>query len=159
MNSIFPFFKWINDSWLSKVINDSTWVFPAIEGVHITALALLFGSILVMNLRLMGVVMRDRPLQKLSRELDAWIFCSLVVILVTGGLLFVSEAVRSFHSGPFRIKMVFLIAAVLFHYTVSRRLVRGQEQQVSPVFCKAAGAVSIVLWMTVGFAGRAIGFF
>jgi uncharacterized membrane protein len=103
--------------------------------------------------------MPDRPLPKLSRELDAWIFCSLVIILITGALLFVSEATRSFHSGPFRIKMVFLIAAVVFHYTISRRLTHGSEQQLSPILRKAAGAISIVLWVTIGFAGRAIGFF
>jgi hypothetical protein len=74
MNSIFPFFKWVNDTWLSKVINDSKWLFPAIEGVHIAALALLFGTIIILNLRLMGVIMRDRPLVRLSRELEPWSF-------------------------------------------------------------------------------------
>jgi hypothetical protein len=143
MNSIFPFFKWLNDTSLSKMINDSKWLFPAIEGVHIAALALLFGTILVVNLRLMGVIMRDRPLVRLSRELEPWTLCSLVVILITGVLLFVSEAIRSFHSGPFRIKIV----------------LHQEERQLSPALRKFAGVIAIALWMGVGFAGRAIGFF
>jgi len=159
MNTLYPFFKWANDTWLSQVINDSKWLFPAIEGVHIAALALLFGTILVMNLRLMGVMMPERPRLQLSRELEVWTLCSLVVILVTGVLLFVSEAVRSFNSGPFRIKIVLLIAAVLFHFTISRRLMREDERQHSAGLCKTAGVVAIGLWMGVGFAGRAIGFF
>ena len=159
MNSIFPFFKWLNDTSLSKVINDSKWLFPAIEGVHIAALALLFGTILVVNLRLMGVIMRDRPLLRLSRELEPWTLCSLVVILITGVLLFISEAIRSFHSGPFRIKIVLLVSAVLFHYTISRRLLHQEERQLSPALRKFAGVFAIALWMSVGFAGRAIGFF
>ena len=159
MNSLLPFFKWVNDTWVSKVINDSTWLFPAIEGVHIAALALLLGTILVMNLRLMGVMMRERPRLTLARELEAWTLCSLIVILVTGVMLFVSEAVRSFHSGPFRIKIVLLVVAVLFHYTISKKLMRDDEQQHSAALCKAAGAIAIALWMGIGFAGRAIGFF
>ena len=70
MNFLYPFFKWANSTSMSQVINDSSWLFPAIEGVHIAALALLFGAILVLNLRLMGLMMRDRSLPQLSRELE-----------------------------------------------------------------------------------------
>jgi uncharacterized membrane protein len=82
-----------------------------------------------------------------------------MVILISGALLFISEAVRSFHSGPFRIKIVLLVAAVLFHYTISRRLVNQEEDQLSPALRQFAGVFAIALWMSIGFAGRAIGFF
>src|SRR6185436_12162078 len=99
MNSLFPYFKWINDTWAAKAINDSKWLFPAIEGIHIVALALLFGAVIVLNLRLCGLMMRGRSLPQIARELAPFTFCSLVVILATGALLFISEAIRSFHSG------------------------------------------------------------
>ena len=51
MNSIFPFFQWLDKTWVNEVINNSSWLFPAIEGVHIVALALLFGAVIILNLR------------------------------------------------------------------------------------------------------------
>jgi len=159
MNSIYPFFKWANGTWLSKVINDSNWLFPAIEGVHIVALALLFGAVIVLNLRMLGLMMRGRSLPKLARELEPWTLCSLVVILVTGALLFVAEAVKIFHSEPFWVKMTLLLSAIVFHYAVSWRLMLQEDIRLHPVLTKAAAVIGIVLWVGVGFAGRAIGFF
>jgi hypothetical protein len=159
MQTLFPFFKWANNTWVGKTISDSIWLFPAIEGVHIVALALLFGAILVLNLRLMGVMMRNRSLPQLSRELETWTLTSLIVILVSGAMLFASEAVKTFYSSPFRLKMVLLIAAIVFHYTISRRLMRKEDSELPPALGKVAGTIAIVLWMGVGFAGRAIGFF
>ena len=159
MNSIFPFFKWANETWLSEVINDSKWLFPAIEGVHIVALALLFGAVIVLNLRLLGIMMRDRPVPDLAREFAPWTLCSLVIILATGAMLFASEAVRVFRSTPFLIKMILLAAAIVFHYTVSRRIMNRDEGARHPVVAKGAAVIGLVLWLGVGFAGRAIGFF
>lgn len=159
MDFLFPYFKWINDTWAAKAIDGSKWLFPAIEGIHIVALALLFGAVILLNLRLSGVMMRGRSLPQVARELAPWTSCSLVVILVTGVLLFMSEAIRSFHSGPFFIKMFFLAAAISFHYVVSLRLTRKEESDQPSMVRKAAAATAIVLWVSVGFAGRAIGFF
>ena len=159
MNSIYPFFKWVNNTLVGQTINESKWLFPAIEGIHIVALALLFGAVIVLNLRMSGVMWRGRSLPKLAQELAPWTLCSLVVILVTGVLLFASEAIRSFHSGPFRIKMVLLVAAIAFHYTISGRLARQEDASLPSLSRKAAAVTAIVLWVSVGFAGRAIGFF
>jgi Family of unknown function (DUF6644) len=159
MKTLYPFFKWANNTWVGQTISNSTWLFPAIEGVHIVALALLFGAVLVLNLRLMGVLMRDRSLPQLSRELETWTLSSLIVILVTGAMLFASEAVKTFYSSPFRLKIVLLIAAIVFHYAISRRLMRKEDPELTPALGRIAGSVAIVLWLGVGFAGRAIGFF
>jgi hypothetical protein len=159
MNFLLPFFKWVNATWLSKAINDSSWLFPAIEGVHIVALALLFGTVIVLNLRLLGITMRQRPVSLLAGELEPWTLCSLIVILATGALLFVSEPVKSFNSNPFRIKIALLAAAIVFHYTVSRRLLSRDDGNQGGAFTSAAAVLGIALWVSVGFAGRAIGFF
>lgn len=158
MNFILPFVEWVNQTWLNKVINDSNWLFPAIEGVHIVALALLFGTVILLNLRLLGSVMRQRPASQLARELEPWTLSSLIIILGTGALLFVAEAVKSLNSGPFQIKMVLLVSAIVFHYAVSKRLLNRQDPG-SGILTKTAAVLGIVLWIGVGFAGRAIGFF
>lgn len=159
MKTIYPFFKWIEGTWLNKLINDSDWLFPAIEAVHIVALALLFGAVIVLNLRLLGVMMRGRALPQLARELEPFTLVSLIVILASGFLLFAAEAVKSFHSTPFRIKMALLLTAIAFHYAVSWRLMHQEEGQRPQIFSKAAAVFALALWISVGFAGRAIGFF
>ena len=159
MNSIYPLFRWVDETWISKVINDSKWLFPAIEGIHIVALALLFGTVIILNLRLLGVGIKQRSASELSRELQPWTFCSLLVILSTGVLLFTAEASKSFRSTPFRVKIVLLIAAIVFHYTVSRRIVGRDDAQPHPLLAKGSAVIAILLWVSVGFAGRAIGFF
>jgi hypothetical protein len=159
MNSIYPFFKWVDETWVSKVINDSKWLFPAIEGIHIVALALLFGTVIVLNLRLLGIGVQQRPASELLRELQPWTLCSLIVILTTGILLFAAEATKSFRSTPFRIKMVLLVSAIAFHYLVSQKIVDRDTGQTHPVLARSAAVFAIALWVSVGFAGRAIGFF
>jgi hypothetical protein len=159
MNSLLPLLNWIGRTSISKTINDSNWLFPAIEAVHIVALALLFGAALILNLRLLGVMLRNVPVPKLARELGPWTFCSLIVILISGVLLFSSEAVKSYYSVPFRIKMVLLIGAIVFHYTIGRKVALTEEGRIAPLFSKATGVVGIALWLGVGFAGRAIAFF
>lgn len=158
MDSIYPFFKWVDGTWVSKTINDSKWLFPAIEGVHIVALALLFGAVIVLNLRVLGIGIRNRPVSELAEELAPWTFCSLMIILVSGVLLFATEATKSYRSMPFRIKIALLVTAIVFHYTVSRRIV-SREVGDHPTLAKAAAAFAIALWVSVGLAGRAIGFF
>lgn len=158
MNSLFPFFKWIDSTSLNKFINDSNWLFPAIEGVHIVALALLFGGVILLNLRMLNVLMKGRPLPRLLRELQPWTLWSLAVILSSGLLLFTAEAVKSFYSTPFRIKIVVLVLAIVFHFGVSSKLMR-QDDAARPAWSKVAAVLAIAMWITVGFAGRAIGFF
>src|SRR5262245_33896940 len=114
MHYLLPSFKWFDKSWIGTFIADSRWLFPAIEAVHIVALCLLFGALLMLNLRLLGLSLTEKPVRQLARELAPWVFCSLVIILVTGVLLFSSEALNSYQSVPVQVKMLFLFAAMIF---------------------------------------------
>src|SRR5688572_4959921 len=122
-SSLLQLFKWLDSSWLNKFINDSSWLFAAIEAVHIVALAMLFGAILVLNLRILRITMAARPLQQLKRELAPWTLFSLIIILLSVSLLFTAEAVKSYRSGPFRIKIAFLVSAIVFHYAIQSKLI------------------------------------
>ena len=73
MHYLLPIFRWFDKSWLALYISDSRWLFPAIEAVHIVALAVLFGALLVLNLRLLGIVMSNRPVARLAREFAPWV--------------------------------------------------------------------------------------
>ena len=158
MHQLLPVFKWFDNSAMGLWVRDSRWIFPAIEAVHIVALALLFGAILILNLRLLGVILTYKPVAKLARELAPWVLVSLVIILASGVLLFSSEAMKSYASVPFQVKMLFLFAAVIFHYTLYRYVIRSDDASIGPVWGKLAAIVSILLWLGVGIGGRGIGF-
>lgn len=158
MSYFLPIFLWFDQSWLGLMVSDSSWLFPAIEAVHIVALALLCGAILMLNLRLFGLTLRHKPVALLAQELAPWVLCSLVIILASGLLLFASEAMKAYASVPFQVKMVFLFAAIIFHYTIYGMVTNASETQVRPIWHKLAAAVSLVLWFGVGVGGRAIGF-
>src|SRR5262249_16666780 len=158
MHHLLPIFKWFDASWMGAVVRDSRWVFPAIEAVHIVALALLFGAILLLNLRLLGLTMTSKPVARLAQDLAPWVLCSLIIILATGVLLFASEALKAYASVPFQVKMLFLFAAMIFHYTIYRWVTKADEAQLSPFWSKLAAVTSILLWLGVGIGGRGIGF-
>jgi hypothetical protein len=159
MTSLLPLFQWANNLQVADWVRKSTWVFPAAETVHIVALAVLFGTVVFVDLQMLGLVRRDTSASHLEKELRPWTFSSLIVILITGALLFSSEAMKLYINVPFQLKIVILLIAIAFNYTVHRKVIGVEPARLAPVWAKLTAVVSIALWLSVGFAGRAIGFF
>jgi uncharacterized membrane protein len=157
MEFLLPFFRWCDSTWLGETIRNSRIYFPVIETFHLLALTVLFGAVVVLNLRLCKVVMNKQPVQVLARDLAPWAFWSLVVILVSGIMLFLSEALKCYASKPFQVKMVFLFAALIFHYTVHRKITRV-DRDPHLFSGLLVGGINFFLWLGVGLGGRAIGF-
>ncbi len=155
--SLLPFFKWADASPLGHAVRGNTWAFPLIETVHILALAVLLGFILLIDLRLLGIGPKRIPVAQLERQLHRYINWSLVLILTTGVLLWASEAIKTYDNAAFRPKIILLVLAVTYHYTVHRRAATS-ESPSGPAWGKIAAVVSLTLWFGVGIAGRAIGF-
>lgn len=154
---LLPFFRWCDATWLGDAIRGVTWAFPLIETIHILALAVLLGSIFLLNLRLLGVWIHNWTPKQMARVLSPYIWISLVVILVSGVMLFLSEALKAFDNAAFGPKIELLILAMVYHYTIYRKAA-ATEAEAPPVWAKAAAVLSLVLWFGVGVAGRAIGF-
>lgn len=157
MSSIAPFFQWCDGSLVGQMIRNSRVAFPIIENFHLFGLTILLGSFVVLALRQFGLLYRTQPISTVAKALRPWNRWSLVVMLVSGTLLFTSEAMKCYSNTSFRVKMIFLFAALLFQFTVYNRLV-AKEDKVAPIGGKIAAAVVVCLWFGVGLAGRAIGF-
>ncbi len=151
-----PFFLWCHYTRVGEWIRNHGVAFPTIETFHLFALALLLGSIVMLNLRLFGVTMRERPVRELARDLAPFTISALAVILFTGILLFVSEATRCYQSKPFHLKMLLLFCAITFHFTLYRK--RAGSEYEKRGWNALAGILSLLLWFGVGLAGRGIGF-
>jgi len=149
---------WCSNSFFGHGVRNSVWLFPSIEIVHLLALGVLGGTILIINLRLLGVRFRNEPVSDLARELKPWMNSSLGVMLVSGFFLFSSEAEKMYGNAAFRAKMAALALAILFTFTFYRKVTLSEESQTSPVWNKVAALISLALWAGVGLAGRAIGY-
>jgi uncharacterized membrane protein len=157
MHFLLPFFKWCDSTWLGEVIRGSRIYFPIIETFHLLALTILFGAVLVLNLRLCRLMMKSQPTHQVARDLAPWAWWSLVVILVSGVMLFLSEAMKCYASKPFQVKITFLFVAVIYHFTIHRKVSRS-EREPRIAWGALIGTVNALLWLGVGLGGRAIGF-
>jgi hypothetical protein len=157
--SLLPFFRWCDSTWIGVAIRESRYLFPLIETVHLVGLTLLLATTIIISLRLFGVGMRRQPVKQLAEDLAPWTLGSLIVMLSTGLLLFFSEALKCYDSPPFRLKMAFLLAAILYQFTVYRRFTRSPKAATMRVWSGVVAAISLGLWFGVGLMGRAIGFY
>lgn len=158
--SWFSLFDWIEHTGIGTAIRDSLWQFAAIEAVHLLALAVIGGAVLIVDLRLLGWTLRRQPVKQIARDAEPWLFASLVTMLVTGYLLMASLAASKYYVNlAFQLKMVFLVLAILFTYTVRRWLIYRDDSQINPVAAKLVAIVSVLLWSGVGIMGRGIGFY
>ncbi len=154
--SLLAFCLWCNSSFFGHGIRDSVWLFPFVEIFHIVALSILGGAILLLNMRLVGLRFRGDPVSALARDLRPWILGSLAVMLISGFLLFSTEAVKMYGNWAFQLKMSFLLLAIVFTFTIHRRVTAREDATAAVRWVTAA--VSMTLWAGVGLGGRALGY-
>jgi hypothetical protein len=154
---MFPYFQALESSYFGNMVRESTWMFAVIESVHLLALAVIGGAVLLVDFRIFGFGLTGRPVRELGSEMQKYLSVSLVVLIISGLGLFLSEAVKCYYSTPFWVKMTSLLLAIIFTYTVHRTTVARTNLEVSGA-TRAIALVSVVLWFTVAASGRWIGF-
>lgn len=154
---LLPFFEWCEATWLGQLIRDSVWAFPVIEAVHLLGLCLLGGAVLIVDLRLLGYGLRNQPIAHVARGARPWLGAGVTVMLSTGFLLFMSEAVKCYHNPSFWVKITTLPVALAFTFAVRQPMAMRDGFETS-WRSRALATVSIGLWFTVAAAGRWIGF-
>jgi hypothetical protein len=156
--SLRPFFQWSDSLWVGHAISDTVWAFPLIETVHILALTIMYGAMIIIDLRLLGLVLRKQSTALLARNLEPYMAWGLIIMLGSGFLLFTSEAMKCYVNDGFRFKMAVLVPAVLFQFTLFRSVTRQDDLKRSRPLGWMVSVISLVLWFGVGIGGRAIGF-
>src|SRR5271170_5854986 len=106
--ALMSFCEWCNASWFGHGIRNSTWLFPFVEIFHLLALGVLGGTVLILNLRLMGLRFKGEPVAELAEDVQPWMLGSLAVMLISGFLLFSTEAVKMYENWAFQFKMASL---------------------------------------------------
>jgi type III secretory pathway component EscS len=151
----------LQDLGLPTQIRESDWMFPTIETVHVFALVLVVGTIMTVDLRLLGLANKERPFSQVASEMLPWTWTAFAIAAVAGLLMFSSKALTYYGNIPFRLKMVCLLLAginmLMFHWLGTRHL-EAWDRGRPPRSAKLAGGASLLLWTTIVAAGRWIGF-
>jgi hypothetical protein len=160
---ISSFLQLVRDTPLATGIRESANAYPIIMSLHMTSIALFGGMILITDLRLLGLAMRNRPAADVIRQLRVWKRVGFVVMVSCGVLLAASKADQYYPNPYFRLKMT-LLALVGVHALVFRRSVYGSPEKLDkapkmPPAAKAAACLSLVLWLGIMSAGRWIGYY
>jgi hypothetical protein len=151
----------LQDLSLPTQIRESDWMFPTIETVHVFALVLVVGTIMTVDLRLLGFANKERPFSQVASEMLPWTWTAFAIAALAGMLMFSSKALIYYGNIPFRLKMLCLLLAginmAMFHWLGTRHLGTWDRGR-PPRAAKLAGGASLLLWATIVAAGRWIGF-
>ena len=154
--------EWLQRTAVAVSIRDSLYTFPVLESIHVVGLALVFGTIAILDLRLLGVASTDRPVSRLMADLLKWTWAAFALTALTGGLMFSTNALVYFHNTFFRAKMILLVLAglnmLVFELTARKTIDRWDRASTTPSSAKVVATISLVIWIGVIVAGRVIGF-
>ena len=155
------FCAWLDHTALSQSIQGAGWIVPAVQTIHILAIAALLGSQTMIAGRLVGLIGRDQSPSRVAARFLPFIWWSLLLLLATGSVMIIGEPARELANPVFQLKMLLLIAAILVTRAVAPRL----EEQSSRLAAgsasrsaRALGVVALLLWVGIIFAGRWIAY-
>lgn len=151
--TLLPIFRAIQNTALGATVRDSPVLFPGVMTVHLIGLAMLIGTILMMDLGLLELGMRRQPISEIAQQLRGWTASGAALVLASGAILFTARAVRCYRNPYFHLKMLLLILAAIYHLTVHRRVIRDAAT-IAPARRKLTASVSLLLWFGAGFAGQ-----
>jgi hypothetical protein len=140
---------------IGDALNNTEWAFPTAECFHIAAFALSIGTIAIVDFRLLGLALRGRSVAQLVKDTTLWTLLGLVIVVLSGMALFLSDPRHYFYNQSFRFKIVSLLVAILYNYTIHAKVASGEP---SPVVGKLVGGVSLALWLCVVSGGLFIAF-
>jgi hypothetical protein len=162
LEHIFPLLESLEHSALAISIAESNWVFPAIETIHVIAVALMIGTVLIMDLRLLGLASANQPYAALKRDVLPWTWWAFSGAVFSGGLMFITQATEYVDNDAFRTKVFLLALAgvnmVVFELMIARSAAKWDHGSAIPFPGKIAALLSLALWILIVFFGRRVGF-
>jgi hypothetical protein len=151
------------DSGLGTALRESDYVFSIVESIHVLSITLLIGTIVVLDLRMLGVVLRSISVTRIARSVFPLTWTGFAISFVSGFFLFWAEAAKMYGNPAFRAKLILLalvgLNPLIFHTTVYRRVHEWEVLDLAPWRARTAAIASITLWSGIVIAGRAIAYF
>jgi hypothetical protein len=162
MQPFWDLIAYFENSALADNIRENDLLFPLIESVHVLSICLVVGSILVVDLRLLGLASINRPVSRVTGGILPVTWSAFALAVASGSLLFISNATKYLENGYFVAKIFLILAAglnmAIFHAISARDLPKWENQASLPFPARLAGGLSILLLVSVVTCGRWIGF-
>jgi len=153
----------LNDSSLGTMIRESDYAYSIIESVHVLAITLVVGTIAILDLRMLGVVLRPIAVTQIAQAVFPLTWTGFAVSFLSGFLLFWAESAKMYGNPSFRVKLILLalvgLNPLIFHSTVYRRVHEWESNDRTPWRARTAAIASLTLWSGIIIAGRAIAYF
>ncbi|RLA05620.1 MAG: hypothetical protein DRQ60_07930 [Gammaproteobacteria bacterium] len=156
--AVLPLFEWMETSWFGVI--GKTWggAFAVVQAIHLLAMALSGGAILISNGRLLGLLLRDQPVQTILIKSHRLFVISLIIAIISGVFMACGVATKIIYLPVYWIKMLALTAGVLFTFTIKQPLLADGVENLNPWVVRAAAVASLTVWFTVAATGRWIGY-
>ena len=143
-------------------VGESVWAFNGLLMFHMIAVAMVFGMILIVDLRLLGLTSRNTSVTQLCEDVIPWTWLAFAVSVVTGTIIFTGQAVKYYDNYAFRMKFLMLVLAginmLVFQLITSRDASKWDRDAAAPLAGRIAATLSLVFWIAIVFFGRRIGF-
>jgi hypothetical protein len=154
--------KSLESTGIATHIRTSSYIFPMIESTHVFGLAMVFGTIAIIDLRLLGIASTRRSFKQMASDILKWTWAAFALTAATGALMFITNAGVYYHNFFFRTKMLMLVLAgvnmLIFELTAGRTIHRWNNAPSAPLAGKAVAVLSLAIWISIIFLGRWIGF-
>jgi uncharacterized membrane protein len=145
--------RWLQDNSFIAVINGTSWMAAALEILHYFSMFILVGSMMIVDLRVLGLVGWRQDAAKLADRLFPWIWISFVVNFVSGFLMFAGSAASYYQNDVFYDKVAVVLLAIVANIIVQQRMSKWNRLPAMPASAKVLAALSIVLWIGAIIAG------
>ena len=131
-------------------LNNDEWSFPLTECFHIAMFAMSIGTIALVDFRLLGLTLKRRSPAELLKATSLWTLIGLIVVITTGLIIFSSDPVRYYYNPAMRYKIIALVVAIIYNYTIHRKVVLSNA---GPLVNGMTAVASLALWISIVFAG------
>lgn len=156
------FFQWMSDTPWSVALRESFYVWPVLEASHVITLMAFVGTIVMVDLRLLGIVLPNARVSQLTEKVLPWTVGSFIVMVVTGLILFYAKPMIYYHSVFFRVKMAIIVIALanilVFHKKAQANQAEWDEAAVLPGPVRMSALISLSAWMIIVILGRMIAY-
>ena len=155
---LYPFFDWLDTSILADIAKAYGGVFAVVQMFHLLGMSMLGGMVLVGDLRLLNILLKDVPSEQVIENTQKWFNVALAIVMTSGIFMSSAVAMKLYYNEMFWAKMTSLGLGITFVYVIRRPLLKFKHDTLNPWTIKLVAVTSISIWFTVAAAGRWIGF-
>ena len=156
------FFRWMNETPWSIALRESFYIWPMLEAAHVMILMLFVGTIIMVDLRLLGLAFKGVPVSEMDKRILPLTILGFVLLVITGLALFYAKPMVYYHSVFFRVKLVLIVAAMInilvFHFRVQKDQASWDTAPKPPLSARISALISISAWVFVVIFGRMIAY-